>query len=398
MRNGTGVQAKRAALWVALLGLAISVSGAIFLAAPVTFAAGDPVIYELPLATHAYSMTAGPEGAIWFTGRRAETGSTTGAAILGRIKQNGEVKIFDLPPRRRAGQIAAGPDGNLWFTETYENKRGYLVARIGRMSPEGEFAEWQLGNHVGGVQSLAAGPGGAIWFTAIYRVSGRKNAVVGRIEAGGQVHRFHLPTPAVPGSIAAGPDGNLWFTERGAGNAKIARITPEGRVTEFRLPVRGRRARGIVAGVEGNLWFGEQVTTTPTRSNNFTARLGRITTAGRIAEFHVPGSGYTATDLAPKPDGGIWYTSSQKSGPIGIGSVSPVGVAVGPACVKPDPCETDADALAVGPDGSLWFAASTYYSHGGGGGTGLAEGIFEATEAGLIGRFAPGASSSDRDP
>jgi virginiamycin B lyase len=395
--RGNGIQTEQAAFLTTLLGLAISVAGTLFLSASSAAAVADPVFYELPPATHAYSMTAGPEGAIWFTGERAYTGSTPAAAVVGRIGQNGEVKIFDIPSRRGAGQIAAGPDGNLWFSETYENKRGYLVARIGRMSPAGKFAEWHLGNHVGGVQSLTAGPGGAIWFTAIYSVSAHKKAVVGRIDAAGQVHRFHLPPTVRPGGITAGPGGNLWFTERGAGDPMIARITPGGRITEFPLPVRGWQANWIVAGAEGNLWFGEQ---TAPYSRNFGERLGRITTMGRIAEFHVPVGGYTG-DLAPKPGGGVWYTASTGSGPgafgpepgpFGIGSIGPGGAAVGPVCVKPNPCETDADALAVGADGSLWFAASKYYSHGGGGGTGLLEGLAEAAEAGLVGRFAPGAT------
>ena len=365
--------------------LALAIGALAFCCSPHAAAAG-PVFYELPPATHARSMTAGPEGAIWFSGERASTASTTGAAVVGRIDQSGASAIFDLPPGRSAGKIAAGPDGNLWFAETFANKRGNLVARIGRMTPTGEFTEWRLGNHVGGVEGVAAGPGDAIWFTAVYWVSGRKRATVGRIDGDGRVRRFPLPSNASPGNITAGPDGNLWFVEDGGGKGTIARLTPAGRITEFPLPGRGRVPNRIVVGAEGKLWFGEQ---TARYANNFRPRLGRISTSGRITEFHAPGAGYTA-GLAPKPGGGVWYLGLLKAGPLGIGSAGPGGAAVAPVCVKVDPCDTDADALAVGPDGSLWFSASTYYAHNGGGGSGLMEGNEEAAEAGLIGRFAPG--------
>ncbi len=49
------------------------------------------------------------------------------------------------------------------------------------------------------------------------------------------IHEYPIPTPAcIPFSIASGPDGNLWFTENYG--ARIGRITPSGDVTEFALP------------------------------------------------------------------------------------------------------------------------------------------------------------------
>src|SRR6266702_311573 len=63
-----------------------------------------------------------------------------------------------------------------------------------------------------------------------------------------------------PEGITAGPDGNLWFTEFD-GN-KIGRISPDGSITEFRLPtdcgsVVYCEPSAITAGPDGNLWFTE---------------------------------------------------------------------------------------------------------------------------------------------
>ena len=47
------------------------------------------------------------------------------------------------------------------------------------------------------------------------------------------ITEYPIPTPNSQASyIAAEPDGNIWFTE--ANGQKVARITPQGVITEFR--------------------------------------------------------------------------------------------------------------------------------------------------------------------
>ena len=50
----------------------------------------------------------------------------------------------------------------------------------------------------------------------------------------------------------------MWFTERLA--SAIGRITPDGTITEYKLPTFTSYPGGIAAGPDGNLWFtaGEQ--------------------------------------------------------------------------------------------------------------------------------------------
>jgi streptogramin lyase len=51
-----------------------------------------------------------------------------------------------------------------------------------------------------------------------------------------------------------GGDGNLWFTDFHT----IGRITPAGRITEFRAGITGKGMLWeIAAGPDGNLWFTE---------------------------------------------------------------------------------------------------------------------------------------------
>ena len=80
---------------------------------------------------------------------------------------------------------------------------------------------------------------------------------------------------ASPADITAGPDGNLWFTEGCAG--RIGRITTAGVVTEFPIPGAPGTSMGtgIAVGPDGNLWY-------TSLSNN---QVGRITTAGVVTAF-----------------------------------------------------------------------------------------------------------------
>src|SRR5713226_9253788 len=94
--------------------------------------------------------------------------------------------------------ITAGPDGALWFTERFANK-------IGRIDTSGNITEFAIPTVVSFPQGITAGPDGALWFT-------ENTSKIGRITTVGVVTEFPVPTVngALRG-ITAGPDGNLWF-------------------------------------------------------------------------------------------------------------------------------------------------------------------------------------------
>src|SRR5262245_26607128 len=83
-------------------------------------------------------------------------------------------------------------------------------------------------------------------------------AVLAPSVARAQITEFPVPTAgARPYTIVAGPDGNLWFTESSAG--RIARITPDGAITEYPVPAgTGSGPYGIAVGAEGDIWFTER--------------------------------------------------------------------------------------------------------------------------------------------
>src|SRR6202140_1250350 len=130
---------------------------------------------------------------------------------------------FALPPSPFVPfTITAGPDGNLWFTEIMQNQNGSVQAgKIARLTPTGTLSEFSLPSANTLATDIIPGPDGNLWFT-----EGDK---IARITPLGKISEFPVPSAT---SIITGPDGTLWFTEQ----SKIGRMTLTGKVSEFSLP------------------------------------------------------------------------------------------------------------------------------------------------------------------
>jgi streptogramin lyase len=236
--------------------------------------------------------------------------------------------------------IAAGADGNLWFVDTGQYK-------VGRITPSGLITEFAVPEDVGGPYGITPGPDGNIWITTI--VPGPHQDWILRMSPQGAVTQFQAgkgtgPTGTRPEDITSGPDGNLWFTEFAAD--RIGRMTPAGVLTEFRLPGTDRAPRGIVTGRDGNLWFVES-------HFNHTA-IGRITTRGIVAEYPLGGSQtdqLQPIDIVAAPDGNLWFNQTHPSAPQGeVGRITPKGAIT----LFPFPAGGRPEGLAVGADGNVW--------------------------------------------
>ncbi len=276
------------------------------------------VLTEFPVPTAASilrSITAGPDGALWFT--------ELGANKIGRSTTMGQITEYPVPT---AGSfpfdIASGPDGNVWFGETGGSK-------IGRISPKGAITEFSTLTASSQPNGITAGPDGNLWFA-----EGNANKIA-RITTAGAMTEFPVPTASSdPDGITVGPDGNLWFTEFAAD--KIGFATTGGSVTEF--PGTGGSPAAIVAGPDRALWL--------------VAALGnvvqRATTAGSITSTYTPiTSGSRPFNIVSGPDGALWFT--EFSGNVGrvtvSGNVTEYLVA-----------SKSVWGITVGPDGAIWFA------------------------------------------
>ena len=174
--------------------------------------------------------------------------------------------------------------------------------------------------------SLAKGSDGNIWFTEV------NPDAIARMTPDGQVTDFPLPTsPNGLSNLTAGTDNNLWFTE--STSNQIGRITPSGTITEFAIPTSSSGASDITAGPDGNVWFAES-------SAN---KIGRVTPSGVITEFAVTGS---PNCVANGSDGTIWYCLQNG----GVGHMTTSGVATNISL----PSGASPQAMTAGPDGNMW--------------------------------------------
>jgi virginiamycin B lyase len=196
--------------------------------------------------------------------------------------------------------ITAGPDGALWFTEAATNN-------IGRITTSGTISEYAIPTQPAGAYNIVAGPDGNLWFT---EEAGNN---IGQITPTGVVTEFAVPTSAsLPTAILKGPDNGLWFTEW-AGN-KIARSDTSGNMVEYQLPSGIGYPLGLTTGPDGALWFTEGAITNRigriTLAGAFTEyTVGAQQTATSTTK-HLPTSTPNPGWLVSGPDGAIWFTEA----------------------------------------------------------------------------------------
>jgi virginiamycin B lyase len=314
----------------------------------------------------ATAITSGPDGNLWFT--------DPVAGQVGRVTPAGQVTEFtptspDAGPSRGAGNaITAGSDGNLWFAA------GSFASAVSRVTPNGQFATFDLQGTLGSVNGLTAGPDGNVWFSEdLYPFTVEK---VGFITPAGQTTEFSIAGPpggrGHVGNITTGPDGNLWFVhdgtlatitatgtlrdhvvdnvfdilttgpdgnlwasgrrfdpQTGVSTDFIQRISLTGSVTTFSVGTTSPIPGPIIAGPDGNLWFTEP----------YANQIGQITPAGQITLFSPPTPGSLPTGITVGPNGNLWFTEAASRN---IGEIFLTGIPPAPA-----PAAATATALAI---------------------------------------------------
>jgi streptogramin lyase len=180
-------------------------------------------------------------------------------------------------------------------------------------------------------QGIAAAADGALWFTDFY------TPYVERITTAGKTRRFAFPvSPNIAAEIATGSDGALWVTllDEIHGQGRIGRITTAGGMSMFSVPGTSY-LDDITAGPDGALWFTDNL-----------GKVDRITTSGAISEYTVGGEPYHITTGS---DGNLWFTDHSA---FRIGRITTAGH------VSYFSLPSHAgypDAIGSGPDGALWL-------------------------------------------
>ena len=306
----------------------------------------DPTIEEPT------GITAGPDGALWFTNDRQQldrpdhhagaVSNYTDPSIDGARSDHGRSRRRPVVHQTNEGN--GGSIGRITTAGAVTNSPGLSRQSAGHHDRAGRRPvvcqlRQQLDradHYFGGCLRLhghrhqppygiTLGPDGALWFTNLGTNS------IGRITTSGVVSNFTDPTISEPDWITVGPDGALWFTN--FGNNSIGRITTSGVVSNFTDPsISG--PNGITAGPDGNLWF----------TNSNTNSIGRITTSGVVTNYPVAGVNEVG-GITAGPDGALWFTS--------VGSVGRITTA-GVVTLYADDGSFGGQ-MTAGPDGALSF-------------------------------------------
>lgn len=180
--------------------------------------------------------------------------------------------------------------------------------------------------------SITMGADGNFWFTE------QNSSRVARITPQGVITEFQTPTFSFPFDITPGPDGNIWFSEGSTG--QIAFITPAGLITEIMFSTFDASS-GITSGPDGNIWFCDLT------GNN----IWRYDLATQVlTKFPVPTPNSFPDDITTGSDGNLWFTE-QLGGKIGritpSGDITEFGNDLG-----------SPRSITDGPDGNVWFTLS----------------------------------------
>jgi virginiamycin B lyase len=192
---------------------------------------GSSQRYALDAGSFPTSITAGPDGALWFTQSNA----------IGRITLDGELTEHPLPTAGGfAGDITTGPDGALYFSEPD-------TGEVGRITTSGQITEYDVPGDNPLPGAIVPGPDGALY------VAERNDNVISRMTtAGAFTDEYELPREfADPVSMVKGVDGALYISEFMSG--VVSRMTFDGTFTKAYRIRRGFNDR-VMSAPDGALW------------------------------------------------------------------------------------------------------------------------------------------------
>ena len=163
------------------------------------FVKGKTTLYTAPTKyCSPYGITIGSDQNVWVTEQCA-----TATGRIGRITPTGSWKEYVLPtkneePPSGADSITAGPDGSLWYT--------IAASRIGRITTAGKIHEFPLPASDGDAYAITVGNDKALWYT-LQQVS-----KIGRMTTKGSASSYAVPGSVQLTGISPGAGKTIWFT------------------------------------------------------------------------------------------------------------------------------------------------------------------------------------------
>ena len=224
--------------------------------------------------------------------------------MIGRVTSGGVFSLFSTGTAQTlSNDIVTGPDGNLWFATDFMG--------LGRTTTAGATQFFNTLTNSSQSTGVTVGPDNNMWFVQCC-VSMPQ---VGRMATDGTgVAQFDAGFGSSSGTFGIASDhGRIWFCD--TAHRRIGRINVDGTGLKFFTVGLTGDPISIIDGPDGNLYFGE------TQS-----QIGRITAAGVITEFPIPGDAGTANfpvlGLTVGSDNNIWFANNAHS-QIGLLNLQP---------------------------------------------------------------------------
>lgn len=273
----------------------------------------------VPLTTpYLPGITAGHDGAVWFTGN----------SKIGRVSPDGQILELSAPG---ANDLAWGPDGRIWYT--------VFAPELDRLSLDGTIARYPVPTNGAAIGGITNAPDGNLWYSEIYvpdvPTGGFPNpcCAIGRMTTTGSARDFVLPSTSRPGTLVLGPDSRLWV------QGGELRSALDGTISAVPLNSSGFQVDGMTLGPDGTVWF------TASQAN----LVGSITTAGAVTRYPLPTPGSVPLGITAGPDSRLWFT---EYGANRIGSITTNGTIAEYPIPTPN---SGPKSITLGPDGKLWF-------------------------------------------
>lgn len=315
----------------------------------------DPAISVFPVEAPAFpglqplitDLATAPDGSLWFTWEISAANSTVPATSgIGTVSNSGQVGMFGAPAGWTLIDLTVG-GGFEWVTETHGSAH-----YIGQWTAAGILVQ-EFPVAAGGLRGIAWGPDSALWFAAGQSdtTCGLTGSFIGRMTTSGTVTAFPLPARTDGGNgngngaldIAAGPDGALWFDL--PNQASIGRITPAGSVSVFAVPGGWSPCdyvsdMDLAAGSDGAMWIG----------SNWSGGVRRFTPDGSV-ETHAASSNLFS--ITAGSDGNLWYTTAFNG--ASVDRLSTSGQVTG-SWPLDSSYAAGAPLITAGPSGKFWVA------------------------------------------
>lgn len=271
----------------------------------------------------------------------------TGSRPIYRFNEDGTYTTFVLPSAIVVNSMTAGPDGNLWFSGVYQNKK-VVEGGYGFVTPSGASTLYSLpGNPTPQLVSITSGSDGNLWIAdengaidkvapsngalTTYSVGGHPYAItsssnvqvysdssaaqLSTIDRNGKFTVYPAPQGEHPAFLARKTDGSVLFVDSSNNSSAIGTFVPSAGTYAAEAQAPNAGLRYLFNGPDGNMWFSDAY-------GHIGAYLKFVLTTSP-ASISLNPSACSATFTASEP--GFTGTLSATTQNAGVATVVPAG-------------------------------------------------------------------------